>query len=57
VHDIDLKDSKFGRSETAGIALVINGIAMAHKLDEDRLKRGAAVFDDLHAYLKRKSKS
>jgi len=54
VHDIDLKDSKFGRQETAGIEQVIAGIAMAHKDDETRLARGAAVFDDLYEYSKRK---
>jgi hypothetical protein len=54
VHDIDLKDSKFGRAETVGIERLIAGIAMAHKEDEARLARGAAVFDDLYEYFKRK---
>jgi hypothetical protein len=54
VHDIDLKDDKFGRGETIGIDRLIAGIAMAHKDDEARLARGAAVFDDLYEYFKRK---
>ena len=54
VHDIDLKDAKFGRDETAGIDRLIAGIAMAHKDDEARLARGSAVFDDLYEYFKRK---
>jgi len=54
VHDIDLKDAKFGRAETLGIERLIAGIAMAHKDDEARLARGAAVFDDLYEYFKRK---
>jgi hypothetical protein len=54
VHDIDLKDSKFGRQETPGIERLIAGIAMAHKDDETRLARGEAVFDDLYEYFKRK---
>jgi hypothetical protein len=54
VHDIDLKDSKFGRQETPGIEQVIAGIAMAHKDDETRLARGSAIFDDLYEYSKRK---
>jgi len=37
VHDIDLKDEKYGRPQTAGIELVVNGIAMAHREDEARL--------------------
>ncbi len=55
VHDIDLKDSKYSRQETAGIDRLIAGIAMAHKDDETRLARGAAVFDDLYEYFRRKS--
>ncbi len=54
VHDIDLKDSKFARQETPGIERLIAGLAMAHKDDETRLARGAAVFDDLYEYFKRK---
>ena len=54
VHDIDLKDSKFGRQETIGIERLIAGIAMANKDDETRLARGEAVFDDLYEYFKRK---
>lgn len=53
VHDIDLKDSKFERQETLGIELIA-GIAMSHKDDEIRLTRGAAVFDDLYEYFRRK---
>ena len=55
VHDIDLKDGKFGRQETPGIEQLIAGIAMAHKDDLVRLERGCAVFDDLYEYFRRKS--
>ena len=51
VHDIDCKDDKFGRPETAGFRLVIDGIVRAHNADETRLERGAAVLDDLYAQL------
>ena len=50
VHDIDLKEPKFGHPETPGIDRLIAGIAMSHKNDESRLDRGAAVFDDLYGY-------
>ena len=50
VHDIDLKDAKFGRDETAGIAQVISGLCISHKDDLARIERGAALFDDLYAY-------
>jgi hypothetical protein len=52
VHDIDLKDDKFGREETAGIAGLIDGIVLAHQGDEQRLTRGAAVLDDLYQYFR-----
>jgi hypothetical protein len=54
VHDIDLKDSKFEQLETPGIERLIAGITMSHKDDEARLSRGAAVFDDLYEYFRRK---
>ena len=48
VHDIDLKDGKFGRPEADGIKTVINGICNGTHDDEERLARGGAVFDDLY---------
>ncbi|HEY7553750.1 MAG TPA: chromate resistance protein ChrB domain-containing protein [Candidatus Binatia bacterium] len=54
VHDIDLKDGKFARQETAGLDHLIAGIALRHKDDAARLERASAVFDDLYEYLKRK---
>jgi hypothetical protein len=54
VHDIDLKDSKFGRQELIGIERLIAGIAMGSKDDEVRLARGTAIFEDLYEYFKRK---
>lgn len=52
VHDIDLKESKFGRAETAGMALVINSICRAHQRDMERIEKGSAVLDDLYAFFK-----
>lgn len=54
VHDIDLKDSKFGREEAMGIAGLIAGIAMAHADDEERIAQGAPVFDNLYQYFRKK---
>jgi hypothetical protein len=54
VHDIDLKDDKFGREETGGISTLIAGIAMAQKEDEARLAHGSAVFDNLYEYFSKK---
>ncbi len=49
VHDIDVKDAKYGREEASGIGQLVAGIAAAHARDEERLARGAAMFDDLYA--------
>jgi hypothetical protein len=49
VHDIDVKDAKYGREEAAGIGQLVAGIAAAHPDDEARLARGTALFDDLYA--------
>jgi hypothetical protein len=54
VHDIDLKDGKFGRQEASGIKMLVAGICADTRDDDQRLARGAAIFDDLHAVFRRK---
>lgn len=54
VHDIDLKDGKFGRDEAVGIAHLIAGIAMANQDDEQRITQGRPVFDNLYQYFRAK---
>lgn len=49
VHDVDVKDAKYGREEAPGVGQVVAGIAAAHAADEDRLERGSALFEDLYA--------
>lgn len=53
VHDIDCKDDKFGRSETPGLQIVLDGITSAPANDETRLARGAAILDDFYGQLAR----
>jgi hypothetical protein len=48
VHDIDLKDAKFGRADATGVQQLMVGLVLAHANDEARLERGFALFDDLH---------
>lgn len=48
IHDIDLKDGKFKRLETAGVERVITGICKGWKDDHERFARGSALFDNLH---------
>lgn len=50
IHDIDLKDGKFARAETGGIASLILGIAHLHREDENRIAQGSIVLDALYAH-------
>ena len=52
VHDVDCKDGKFERGETAGFERMITGIVRRHAGDAARLERGAAVLDDLYEALR-----
>ena len=54
IHDIDLKDGKFGRTEVAGIRTLMEGIGAATSDDAQRLARGAEVFNDLYEYFRKK---
>lgn len=54
VHDIDLKDQKFGREEAPGIDRLIAGLCMANSEDGDRLSAGSVVFQSLYEYYRRK---
>jgi hypothetical protein len=49
IHDLDIKDEKYARPETAGIGRMLDAIAAAHGADEVRIARGSAMFDDLYA--------
>jgi hypothetical protein len=54
VHDIDLKDAKFGRTEAAGVARLLEGIALADRDDEVRVARGGQIFEDLYRAFRRR---
>lgn len=53
VHDLDLKDGKFGRSETAGVRMMLDGLMARTDSDEERIERALVIFDDLHEALGR----
>jgi hypothetical protein len=54
VHDIDLKDAKFAREETSGIAHLMTGLCATSKDDMQRIDRGSAVLDDLYEYFRKR---
>ena len=54
VHDIDVRDDKFGRPETAGVERLVNGIALTQPEDEARIALGGQLFDALYEAWRRK---
>jgi hypothetical protein len=48
IHDLDLKDQKFGRKEAAGVQQLLAGIVASQPADDARIERAANLFDDLY---------
>lgn len=48
VHDLDVKDDKYGNPEATGIEEILMGIRKTVKNDSDALERGMAVFEMLY---------
>jgi len=55
VHDIDLKDDRYGRPETPGLERLLTGMALVHADDESRLRDGAAALDSVYASFRRRA--
>lgn len=51
VHDIDLRDGRYQRPETAGIDAILKGWLLAGLTDADLERQGIALFDALFAAL------
>jgi hypothetical protein len=52
VHDIDLKDNKFSRPETAGIQALFFGALKECENDQQRICQAMSILDGLYVYLK-----
>ena len=48
VHDLDLKDARFGAPEADAIGLVIDGLQLAHADDQELLAAGMSMFEALY---------
>jgi hypothetical protein len=57
VHDIDIKDGKFGRPEARGVEQLLWGMLAANPDDEARLARGFVLLDDLYQSFSRHLRS
>jgi len=53
IHDADLDDAKFERTECVGIDRVLKGWGREGISDQEILRRGFQCFDALHAFLRR----
>jgi hypothetical protein len=49
IHDLDLKDDKYSRPETAGVKAAIDGICTVVRADEQRIAAAGPLLDGLHA--------
>jgi hypothetical protein len=56
VHDLDLKDDKFGAPEAAAIGAMIDGLQLTHADDHDLLERGMAMFESLYRSFERSAR-
>lgn len=57
VHDLDLKDGRFGPPEGTTVGTLIDGLQLAHADDEVLLAQGMALFEALYRAFERSSRS
>ncbi len=56
VHDLDLKDGRFGAAESATIGALIEGLRLAYADDQELLDRGMTLFESLYRTFAQASK-
>lgn len=57
VHDLDLKDGRFGAPEAATVGTVIDGLQLAHADDQTLLEHGMSLFDSLYRAFEQSARS
>lgn len=57
VHDLDLKDGRFGASEAAAVGAVIEGLQLAYEDDDELLSHGITLFDALYRAFEHSARS
>lgn len=57
VHDVDLKDGKFGRAEARGVEQLLGGLILINTTDAARLERGLVFFDELYQSFRKKGRA
>ena len=57
VHDLDLKDAKFGAPECSTVSAMIEGLQLAHQNDDALLAQGMTLFDSLYRSFEQSDRS
>ncbi len=57
VHDLDLKDGKFGAPECGALGALIDGLQLAYQNDDALLEQGITLFDSLYRSFEQSSRS
>jgi hypothetical protein len=57
VHDLDLKDGRFGAPECSTVAAVIEGLQLAYQHDEALIEQGMTLFDSLYRSFEQSDRS
>jgi hypothetical protein len=55
VHDLDLKDDKFGRPEADGVRHIMGGLVLATDDDTARIRQAGELFDNLYRSFQQKA--
>jgi hypothetical protein len=56
VHDVDVRDDKYQREETAGFTALITGICLEHRDDDARLEAGTLLLDAFYRAFRQRSR-
>jgi hypothetical protein len=57
IHDLDIKDERYGRPETPGVSAQLQGITLLHEDDEPRILAGTALLESLLRYFASKGQA
>lgn len=57
VHDLDLKDGKFGAPECSTLGAMIEGLQLAYQNDDALLEQGMTLFDSLYRSFEQSNRS
>ena len=57
VHDLDLKDGKFGAPECSTVSAMIEGLQLAYQHDDALLEHGMTLFDSLYRSFEQSERS